>query len=54
MAKLDLKNKKFIISAAAEGIGFAIADKIVSNGGIVFLTDIDQEKINKIKSKKKL
>ena len=53
MAKLDLKNKKFIISAAAEGIGFAIADKIVSNGGIVFLTDIDQEKINKIKSKKK-
>ena len=29
MAKLDLKNKKFIISAAAEGIGFAIADKIV-------------------------
>ena len=53
MTKLDLKNKKFIISAAAEGIGFAIADKIVSNGGIVFLTDIDQEKINKIKSKKK-
>ena len=53
MAKLDLKNKKFIISAAAEGIGFAIADKIVSNGGIVFLTDIDKEKINKIKLKKK-
>ena len=30
-----LKNKKFVISAAADGIGFAISKLIVENGGIV-------------------
>ena len=54
MTKLELKNKKYIISAAADGLGLAIADKIVSYGGKVYLTDIDEKKINKIKSKKKL
>ena len=29
MSKLELKNKKFIISAAADGIGFVIANKKV-------------------------
>ena len=53
MSKLELNNKKFIISAAADGIGFAIANKIVESGGKVYLTDIDQKKINFIKSKKK-
>ena len=43
-----LKNKKFIISAAGDGIGFAISKLIVDNGGKVYLTDIDQKKINKI------
>ena len=43
-----LKNKKFIISAAGDGIGFAITKLIVENGGKVYLTDIDQKKINKI------
>jgi len=42
-----LKNKKFIISAAGDGIGFAISKLIVENGGKVYLTDIDQKKINK-------
>ena len=37
-----LKNKKFVISAAADGIGFAISKLIVENGGIVYLSDIDQ------------
>ena len=45
-----LKNKKFIISAAGDGIGFAISKLIVDNGGKVYLTDIDQKKINKISS----
>jgi NAD(P)-dependent dehydrogenase (short-subunit alcohol dehydrogenase family) len=45
-----LKNKKFIISAAGDGIGFSIAKLIVDNGGKVYLTDIDQKKINKISS----
>jgi len=43
-----LKNKKFIISAAGDGIGFSISKLIVDNGGKVYLTDIDQKKINKI------
>ena len=43
-----LKNKKFIISAAGDGIGFAISKLIIENGGKVYLTDIDQKKINKI------
>ena len=48
-----LKNKKFIISAAADGIGFSISKLIVENGGKVYLTDIDKKNINKIKSNKK-
>ena len=48
-----LKNKKFVISAAGDGIGFAISKLIIENGGIVYLTDIDQLKINKIKKNKK-
>jgi len=48
-----LKNKKFIISAAGDGIGFAITKLIVQNGGKVYLTDIDQQKINKIKRNNK-
>ena len=43
-----LKNKKFIISAAGDGIGFSISKLIAENGGKVYLTDIDQKKINKI------
>ena len=38
-----LKNKKFIISAAGEGIGFSISKFIVEEGGKVYLTDIDQK-----------
>ena len=48
-----LKNKKFIISAAGDGIGFSISKLIVENGGKVYLTDIDQQKINKIKRNNK-
>ena len=53
MQNFELNNKKFIISAAADGIGFVIANKIVENGGKVYLTDINQKKINFIKSSKK-
>ena len=48
-----LKNKKFVISAAGDGIGFSITKFIVQNGGKVYLTDIDQQKIDKIKRNKK-
>tara|TARA_Y100000590_G_C15490592_1_gene927587 strand:- start:59 stop:844 length:786 start_codon:yes stop_codon:yes gene_type:complete len=53
MVKKELFNKKFIISAAADGIGYAIALKIIDNGGIVYLCDINKKKINQIKSNKK-
>ncbi len=53
MFKPDLYNKKFIISAGASGIGYEIANKIIENGGKVYLTDINQRKINFIKSRKK-
>ena len=48
-----LKNKKFVISAAGDGIGFEISKLIIKNGGIVYLSDIDQKKINKIQKNKK-
>ena len=48
-----LKNKKYVISAAADGIGLAITSKIVDNGGVVYLTDIDEKKIRIIKRIKK-
>ena len=48
-----LKNKKFIISAAGDGIGFSISKLIVENGGIVYLSDIDKKKILiRLKNKK--
>ena len=47
-----LKNKKFIISAAADGIGLSITKKIIENGGKVYLTDINQKKVDYINSKK--
>ena len=48
-----LKNKKFIISAAGDGIGLKITESIIEKGGIVYLTDIDEQKINKINNNKK-
>ena len=48
-----LKNKKFIISAAGDGIGLTISKLIVAEGGKVYLTDINLKKINKIKNNKK-
>ena len=48
-----LKNKKFIITAAGDGIGLTISKLIVAEGGKVYLTDINLKKINKIKNKKK-
>ncbi len=50
---INLKNKKYIISAAGDGIGLEISKKIIGAGGKVFLSDIDQKKIEKIKRDKK-
>ena len=55
---LSLQNKKIIISAGASGIGWATAKVSLTRGAIVYLCDIDNQSLNKIKKhplyKKKL
>ena len=46
---LSLHNKKIIISAGASGIGWATAKVCLSKGAIVYLCDIDNKSLNKIK-----
>jgi len=49
MAQLNLKNRKIIISAGASGIGWAIAKICLLKGANVYLCDIDEKNIKKIK-----
>ena len=53
MNQSKLLNKKIIISAAADGIGWSIAQECMSNGAIVYITDKNNESLKKI-SKHKL
>ena len=53
MSQSKLLNKKIIISAAANGIGWSIAQECMSNGAIVYITDKNNESLKKI-SKHKL
>ena len=53
MTYQSLKNKKIIISAGASGIGWAIAKTCIEKGAKVFLCDINDKLINKIKKKTK-
>ena len=46
---LSLYNKKIIISAGASGIGWATAKVCLSKGAIVYLCDINNKSLNKIK-----
>jgi len=46
---LSLQNKKIIISAGASGIGWATAKICLSRGAIVYLCDIDNKSLNKIR-----
>jgi len=45
----SLQNKKIIISAGASGIGWATAKVCLSRGAIVYLCDIDNKSLNKIR-----
>ena len=45
----SLKDKKIIISAGASGIGWATTKICLSRGAIVYLCDIDNKHLNKIK-----
>ena len=46
---LSLYNKKIIISAGASGIGWSTAKVCLSRGAIVYLSDIDNKSLNKIR-----
>ena len=49
MANQSLKNKKIIISAGASGIGLATAKVCLSRGAIVYLCDLNEKYITKLK-----
>ena len=53
MNQKKLINKKIIISAAANGIGWSIAQECMLNGAIIYITDKNKESLDKI-SKHKL
>ncbi len=45
----SLQNKKIIISAGASGIGWATAKVCLSRGAYVYLCDIDNKLLKKIR-----
>ena len=47
---MSLKNKKIVVTAAAQGIGRATAIAFDDEGANVFATDINEEKLKEIKS----
>ncbi len=53
MINQSLKNKKIIISAGASGIGLAITKVCLNRGATVFLSDINEKFINKLKKSNK-
>ena len=48
MNQKKLLNKKIVISAAADGIGWSIAQVCMSNGAIVYVTDKNNDALDKI------
>ena len=47
-----LTNKNIVISAAADGIGWSIAEFCMNHGASVFVTDINEEKLSSISKHK--
>ena len=52
MKQKKLANKNIIISAAADGIGWSIAENCIENGATVFLTDINEDKLSLLRNNK--
>ena len=48
MNQKSLFNKKIIISAAADGIGWSIAQECMSNGALVYVSDKNKEALDNI------
>ena len=53
MAIQSLKNKKIVISAGASGIGLAITKICLERGATVFVSDINEKFINKLRKNSK-
>ena len=47
-----LLNKNIVISAAADGIGWSIAEHCMNNGATVYLSDINKSKLSLLKNHK--
>jgi len=43
MNQLDLKGRSAVVTGAASGLGFAIAERLVTSGAVVLIWDIDGE-----------
>ena len=52
MSPQKLTNKNIIISAAADGIGWSIAEICMNNGASVFISDINENKLSLLKEHK--
>jgi len=49
--QIDLKNKNAVITGAAQGFGYAIAQRFASSGANLILLDKDESELNKAKEK---
>ena len=54
MTNQSLKNKKIVISAGASGIGLAIVKVCLEKGATVFVSDINEKFLNKLKKNSKI
>ena len=52
MKQQKLFNKNIVISAAADGIGWSIAEHCLHNGASVYLSDINEDKLSLLKNHK--
>jgi 2-keto-3-deoxy-L-fuconate dehydrogenase len=49
-----VQNKVALVTAAGQGIGRAIAEALIAEGGIVIATDVAEDKVKDLKAKKRL